>query len=150
MQNRRSAKNLLLTPRLQLPFAIYSTLLAFAFVGASWFILYAESKESLNLIYELTDVGEDAQFLLTTAYANTLYYVSTFALIFILLNLYIGAYLSHKMVGPIVQFIKHAKALQQGDYSSRVQLRPNDGFNDLADELNTLAKNLEETKKQIN
>lgn len=51
------------------------------------------------------------------------------------------------MVGPVVQFVRHVKALKDDDYSSRVNIRPKDGFYDLAKALNELAENLEEKNK---
>ena len=72
--------------------------------------------------------------------------ITAFAVIFVLINFLISSVISHRMVGPVVQFIRHVKALTGGEYASRVNIRPKDGFYDLADELNKLAETLEHKK----
>jgi nitrogen fixation/metabolism regulation signal transduction histidine kinase len=74
-------------------------------------------------------------------------YLILFSILFIVSNIVIAAVVSHKMVGPIVQFLRHTQCLRNKDFSSRIQLRKNDGFSELANELNELANDLENKSK---
>jgi signal transduction histidine kinase len=51
---------------------------------------------------------------------------------------------THRLIGPTLPIRRHIKALRDGLYSHRVVLRKHDGLQDVADELNALAKTLEE------
>lgn len=52
---------------------------------------------------------------------------------------------THRVVGPLVPFDRHVDALNQGDYSHRIQLRKNDLplMAEHAEKLNSLAETLE-------
>jgi signal transduction histidine kinase len=50
---------------------------------------------------------------------------------------------THRMIGPVLPIMRHVNALKDGFYSHRVKLRRYDSFQELADELNTLAETLE-------
>lgn len=145
-KNKRSVKNLILSPRLQLPFAFYSILSAIIFSSLCLYVFYIETTDSIKLILELTDVGDEAVEALKLTSLKSLKYILILTCLFVFSNVFVAARLSHKMVGPVVQFLKHTKSLQKGDFTSRVHLRPNDGFYDLANELNELAEVLEKTK----
>jgi hypothetical protein len=56
------------------------------------------------------------------------------------------AYL-HRVVGPIVALERHLRALQRGEYASRISLRSSDHlYAELADQLNDLASRLDSTR----
>ena len=148
MLKRRSIKNLILVPRLQLPFALFSIINTFIFVIVSLSVFYFKSHEALALILELTDVSKESEMLLVEIIDSSTVILLLIALIFIVISVFIAAYFSHRMVGPVVQFVKHAKALGEENYGSRIKIRSKDGFSELADELNNLAKKLEQTKNR--
>jgi len=54
---------------------------------------------------------------------------------------------THRMIGPTLPIMRHIKALKDGFYSHRVQLRRHDCFQELANELNALAETLEKRKQ---
>ena len=145
-QTRRSIKNLILAPRLQLPFALYSTLATVVFVGSSLAVLAWIGNDSINLILTLTDAPAETEKIFRSIFKKSGLIITAFAVIFVLINFLISSVISHRMVGPVVQFIRHVKALTGGEYASRVNIRPKDGFYDLADELNKLAETLEHKK----
>ena len=55
---------------------------------------------------------------------------------------------SHRVFGPLVAIRRHIEKLTEGDYSSRVQLRSADEFQNLAEDLNRLAEALEAKVKK--
>jgi methyl-accepting chemotaxis protein len=59
----------------------------------------------------------------------------------------IGVALSHRIFGPMVPLVRHIRNLAAGDFSSRAHLRRGDFLAELANELNTLAENLEAGRK---
>jgi len=50
---------------------------------------------------------------------------------------------THRLAGPMVAFKKHIDELKAKNFSSRVSLRKNDQFQDLASKLNELAASME-------
>ncbi len=58
------------------------------------------------------------------------------------------ALFSHRIYGPMVAIRKHLSALLSGDYDHRTQLRKNDEFKEVAEDLNRLCEKLgEKTSK---
>ena len=66
---------------------------------------------------------------------------------YLLLNVILSVYFTHKMIGPTIAFRRHIRALGCGDYTSRVYLRRGDAFVEVAEDLNRLAEVME-TKAQ--
>jgi signal transduction histidine kinase len=62
--------------------------------------------------------------------------------VFAVLGLFIGLMLSHRIYGPMIPIRNHVSKLINGDYSSRIHLRPSDEFKELASDLNALAERL--------
>ena len=147
MKNKRSIQNLILAPRLQMPFALYSTLATLLFVAASIGVLTWVGNDSISLILALTDAPKETQDVLNSVLSKSTLLISALAVIFVLINFSVSLFISHRMVGPVIQFLRHVKALKDEDYSSRVNIRPKDGFYDLAGALNELAESLEEKNK---
>lgn len=144
MRGKRSLKNFLLDARLQLPAAVYSTIAAFWFVSFCGVVVYLNSYDAMSLVIDMTDISTEVETLLWDTINESIGYMAASAVIFIMVNLMIATVVTHKMVGPVVQFCKHVENLRNGEYDSRVVLRKKDGFEDLAAELNKLAETLEE------
>lgn len=64
-------------------------------------------------------------------------------MIVLLLSVGIGIFISHRFLGPAVRIKAMVKALNEGNYSAREQLRNQDEFQDIIAELNKLAAKLE-------
>lgn len=58
-------------------------------------------------------------------------------------SFFLSIIITHSMVGPVYVFERHIRNLLKGEYKSRINLRKNDEFKDLAGLLNDLATQLE-------
>lgn len=136
MLNRR--RKVLLKPFLQIQIGLYS---AVPFGVAMVWILYSQwlrIQRALqlrgldqDLVFEIRELG------LETALSLTL------ALVFFLFcNIALSIVLTFHLIGPTVAFRRHIQALTVGDCSVRTQLRHNDAFTEVADDLNRLSEAL--------
>ncbi len=144
LNEHRKARNLLLRPAFQLKLPLYILLLSMAFLvlGVLFGNLYFQQTYMSTLatstqpeylqqvIARQTQEFKLLSLLLLAVYA---------ALVTVITTIY-----THRLIGPTLPIRRHIKALRDGLYSHRVVLRKHDGLQDVADELNALAKTLEE------
>jgi signal transduction histidine kinase len=52
---------------------------------------------------------------------------------------------THRLIGPAIPMLRHVRALQEGRYTHRLNLRRHDAFIELAEELNRLAETLQDS-----
>jgi len=144
--SRRRAINLGLRPGLQLrlPAIVVGATVAFgllfaAHTQAAYGRFVAIGIEHPGLRALVQDQGRD---FLIVSLAIGLAYVMV-----ILLACLIQA---HRLLGPVVALRRHLEGMKNGDYVSRLSLRTNDPFNDIADDLNELAAILRDQQKRAN
>jgi methyl-accepting chemotaxis protein len=139
-ERRRSVR--LVKPVVQLKLAAYLLVVTFAF----GMLTALNSWSAYGRLYQATlataagpfkqDILEQTQLYLNTSSVLLVGYVV------VVLAVTIGYV--HRLIGPIVAFERHLRALQRGDYTSRVSLRRSDHvYADMADQLNDLAERLE-------
>ena len=61
----------------------------------------------------------------------------------VIVALLFGLMVSHRYNGPVVPLARHLRTLREGNYASRVTLRPGDELGELRDAQNQLAEELE-------
>lgn len=144
LNEHRKARNLLLRPALQLKLPVYILLLSVVFLllgmlfGSLYFQQTYMSMLATSTQPEYLQVAIARQInefrvvsiVLLLAYA---------ALVTVITTIY-----THRLIGPTLPIRRHIKALRDGLYSHRVTLRKQDGLQDVADDLNALARTLEE------
>lgn len=146
-RNDRSFRNLLIDPFVQVRLGLYSILLALIFSAAVAYILYVHLSKFAIIVMALTDVEEEIKALFITYIADTRWWLVLAIICFLLVNVGISIFYTHKLVGPTVAFSRQLKHLISGNYSARVRLRHGDAFTDIADLLNKLAEKLEGEKR---
>jgi signal transduction histidine kinase len=136
---------MLLQPSVQLRLPVYFLLITVAFV-----VVLAVAISSAYRSFYLTIAAEQPAYLerILRAQTQDLVVVSGMVVIGYLLTVLVVSVLqSHRLVGPTVALRRQVEALKNGDYSARVALRRNDAFVELADDLNELARILEQDEK---
>ena len=141
-ENRR-ATNLLLRPMLQLKLALYALILTLVFVSITVLFAKLYFEQTYITLVENTTQAEYIQAVLTEQVhsfksMSLLLLVAYTVLMVVLVLVY-----THRMIGPTLPIMRHIKALKNGFYGHRVKLRRYDCFQELAEELNALAKELE-------
>jgi methyl-accepting chemotaxis protein len=146
INENRKARNLLLKPALQLKLALYALMLSLVFILLTLLFGKLYFEQTYITLVENTTQGEYIQAIITQQMhdfksMSLLLLVGYTVMMVVLITVY-----THRMIGPTLPIMRHIKALKNGFYSHRVQLRRHDCFQELADELNTLAETLEQRK----
>jgi methyl-accepting chemotaxis protein len=146
INENRKARNLLLKPALQLKLALYALMLSLVFILLTLLFGKLYFEQTYITLVENTTQGEYIQAIITQQMhdfksMSLLLLVGYTVMMVVLITVY-----THRMIGPTLPIMRHIKALKNGFYSHRVKLRRHDCFQELADELNTLAETLEQRK----
>ena len=137
----------LLRPRVQLTLAAY--LLAVSFVFGA--LMAFNSWSAYGRLFEGTLSTAAAPFRQDIAEQSRLYMQTSLALAggYVVAMLLVTVAYLHRVVGPTIALERHVRALQRGEYGSRVALRSSDHlYAELADQLNELAARLESTRRR--
>ena len=147
MKNRRELRNILVKPRVQLKYA-------FIFFAGGWltltlyFCLFLENMVqamvSLSATYSIDpEISLILQSTLNRGLTVGLLIGGGMSIALLLM----GAILSHRIFGPMVPTLKTLNELKKGNYSARINYRKQDEFQDVMDEINSLAEQLEARNK---
>lgn len=144
----RRFTNLLLQPLVQMRIGLVNVGASLAFVLLLGFYAYRKLVAFGDVVATLTQADTAVRGLMTDYLGS----IGTTALAaasgFILVNLALSVYLTHKLVGPTIAFRRHIRALAAGDYQARTSLRAGDAFGEVADELNALSAKLNDLQKK--
>lgn len=142
--DRPRRKQVLLQPLLQTKLGLYSMLLSLAFSAAVLGVLHAQWSRLRTWLEWTTQVDGLIDSELASQGSGTLVWLAILILIFFVGNVMISVLATHRLVGPTIAFRRHLESLIAGDYSARTELRSNDAFREVADDLNRLSAALEE------
>ena len=142
-ERRRTIR--MVRPGVQLKLAVYLLAMTFGFA----LLLGFNSWAAYGRLFHGTLATAPAPFAQDIVEQTQPFLKSTLALlggyVIAVLGLTIG-YL-HRVVGPIVAVERHLRALQRGEYSSRLALRSSDHlYAEVAEQLNELASRLETSR----
>jgi hypothetical protein len=144
--NQRKVKNFLLQPLLQLQLAIYTVSLTIVFSAILIAVTYFSFRQTYELILDVTNLPQDVADLVNEYIANSAGWLAGAILLYLVINILITIFLTHRMIGPTIAFRRHIRALMDGNYSSRINLRKGDAFVEVAEDLNSLAEQMEKKK----
>lgn len=143
--DRRKISNVIVDPgallRLSIPF--FAMLLV-----CTGTIILIHHRVLKILAHAQTTPGEnDAAIGALTAALNVITMTGTWGMgIFGIVCVGMWIIYSHRIFGPTVPIQRHLDNLNEGNYESRIKLRPGDEFGPIADKLNTLAEKLQARK----
>ena len=140
---RRKIKNILLAPKAHFGTAIFIFALGFLFISILFGVLLFRLNDMIQTLASLAQDPEQA----AAATANTSIVLMTtycfLLLSFLCSALFLGLTITHRYLGPMVPIQRHVKNLLEGKFDKRIQLRKNDQFKELAEDLNRLAARLQ-------
>jgi HAMP domain-containing protein/preprotein translocase subunit SecG len=144
LDERRKATNFLQQPGLQLQLPLFVLLLTGAFLLLVLVLGNLYFEQTFLTMMETTSQTEYLQPVVneqTREFRNiTVLLLAVYAVLVVVVTI---AY-THRLIGPMLPVMRHVKALQEGLYEHRVKLRRTDAFQELAAELNELARVLEQ------
>ena len=146
---KRRLRNILLQPLVQVKLGMYSICLAFLFSIVIMTLLYMNFYRFYDMVLELTDLREEVSMLLQGYIMDATGWLLTTVIVYLIMNIAISVYYTHRLVGPTYAFRRHIDLLRNGDFDSRVQLRKGDAFEEVANDLNDLASQLDTNNGQI-
>ena len=141
---RRSVLRFLLERTFQLKYAALDlayVIIAISTIGALGFSRFPEILDA----YALAGLTSEAINL-------KLFAVSGFVLLLVLnccLTFVFSIVLSHRIAGPIFVFNRTLKAMAEGDYSQRINIRKLDEFRSTGEAINLIADKLERVEKEL-
>ncbi|MEI6399474.1 MAG: hypothetical protein WCO71_11955, partial [Pseudomonadota bacterium] len=139
---KRSFKNWILKPFLQVKMGLYSIVLALTFSASLAAILYLQLNQFVIAIIQLTDIEDEVRVLLSEAWDRTRWWMTVILAVFVFANIALSVISTHRLVGPTVAFRRHIQELIKGNYQAKTVLRKHDEFREVGDELNTLSDTL--------
>ena len=141
---QRKASNLLLQPGYQLKLPVYILLLSATFVLVGLLLGNLYFEQTYVTMIQNTTQSEYLQQVINQQLQE--FRGMSFLLLFVymLLTIVITTVYTHRLVGPVIPLSRHIKALTEGRYAHRVNLRRNDALQELAAQLNELAETLEQ------
>lgn len=144
LPQRRRPVNLLLRPKLQIRYILVLLITGLLMLLSVFVFVFRSFSNLIARVVEYPGAGEEVRLLLEQTLESTAAVFVIFAVAFSLLTFWFGAIVTHRIIGPMVPIRRQIQALTKGDYSARGKLRANDDFVDIMDDLNDLARALEE------
>jgi len=142
----RKFKNLLLKPLLQVKLGLYSILMSSVFVVTFCSVLLVSFHHLFELILDFTDLRQEVIDVIQSGLYGIAGWLFLIVAVYFLASVLLSVVYTHRLIGPTIAFRRHIRALADGDYDSRINLRKNDAFVEVAEELNTLAEVLGQKK----
>jgi methyl-accepting chemotaxis protein len=141
--SRRKTINLLLQPNLQLKLPLYVLLVTLMYALLLWAVLYRGFEGFYKFIMLQSNVGEQVGPIIKYQTNAVITVLSVMTIAYVILIIGLSVIYLHRLVGPTIAFRRHIRALRNGEYSSRIKLRKNDAFREVAQDLNDLAASLD-------
>lgn len=142
-QHKRKLSNYLLQPLIQVKLGLYSIILSIAFGLVMTWLFYINFYRLYDMILELTDLKEEISLMLSSHIQDSIAWMAIGMILYFLLVTLTSVFYTHRLVGPTYAFRRHIQELAKGNYQSRVNLRKNDAFAEVAEDLNQLADALQ-------
>ena len=148
-QDKRKFRNYFLQPLLQIKLGLYSIILTAVFSLTVAIILYLNLVDFAAIIFALTDSESEIRELFTEYVSHTRWWIFLLILGFLATNIAVSVIFTHKLVGPTIAFRNQLEMLRKGDFSREITLRKGDAFEEVAEEINLLTKQLAENNGKI-
>lgn len=142
MKQRRNLKNFLINPRYQLKYIFWLTFTGFLLIGINAFTFYWYVSENYAILVELSPMTDEAKNQLYSELNHIVLALAIFSGLFLAAVATLGVILSHRTAGPMFHFKRVFKDIRTGKKQSRIHLRPNDDFQDVAQEFNSMMDSL--------
>lgn len=151
MKNKRKLVNFIINPKYQFKYIFWLTISGFVIILLYSFMFYKYMKENYLILVDLSPMDDSTKKILYKELTEVSFQLLYISLGFLVIISIFGIILSHRVAGPMYHFKKIFKEIKNGNYHSRINLRPKDDFKDVASEfnemMNLLEKNLN-TKKE--
>ena len=144
VNEHRKAANVLVRPGFQLRLPFYILLLTISFIGLTLLMGNLYLEQAYISMIENTTQSEYLQQIITDQISAFKVISLLILVVYSVLVVIITSIYTHRLLGPMIPITRHLKALSEGFYSHRLNLRKKDEMHELANQLNGLADVLEQ------
>lgn len=142
-KNRRTASGVWVRPKAQMKQAFAIVLVGIIYQMALIGVLGYFSNKSFQIIAQVYHIEPEAVAVVTDSIFSNVLIVLALGVVLGVLAIFIWVRMNHRFFGPLVPISRHIDDLCAGNYTSRLKLRKDDEWQELADGLNKLAGTLE-------
>jgi hypothetical protein len=143
MQNKRQIKNFLINPAFQFKFALIPAISSIIAVIIAIFICTFYLKNAyFQFMNASTDYSPELVNYFTDQLNTTILILTISLTSLIIIIVFMGIYLTHKVAGPIYKMEKHIEKILREKSLEPLYFREGDEFQDLALKFNDLIKNV--------
>ena len=135
---KRSLKNFLINPLYQLKYIFWISAAGLALILGNALVFYYYIRENYELLIELSPMDDSTKAQLYRELYEIIIKLSLVGCGFVIVSMLIGVVISHRTAGPMYHFKRVFNELKNGKTSSRIRLRPNDDFQDVAQAFNEM------------
>ena len=146
VNEHRKATNVLVRPGFQLRLPFYILLLTMSFIALTLLMGNLYLEQAYISMIENTTQSEYLQQIITDQISAFKVISLLILAVYSVLVVIITSVYTHRLLGPMIPITRHLKALSEGFYSHRLNLRKKDEMHELANQLNGLAEVLEQRK----
>ena len=145
-RSNRNFKTILIEPFKQLKLGLYVFALAITFVVATAMVFYTAFTQQYQHVMEIFQVVDPTykwELVTNDVFMKNAIRLGVLLCGFIVSLFYVVFKVTHKYYGPLVSIARFVDGIAKGDYSQRLVLRKGDELQQLANDLNQMAVNLE-------
>ena len=145
-KERRKISSLLIEPFKQVKFGLVLLAVStFFLIVLAYFILEAFNAQYAQLmeLYQVTDEGSRYALITNDLFKRHMIQLGLVYFVYMLVFFSLVIKLTHRFYGPTLAISRFVSQMKQGNYAYRLSLRKTDELQSVAQELNSLAEDLE-------
>jgi len=146
-KSQRKFKNFIINPQYQMKYIFWLTFTGLFLVVLNASVFYHYISENYAILVELSPMTDEAKNQLYAELRDLIWVLGSVSLFFLVATSILGVIYSHRSAGPLYHFKRIFTEITQGKTESRVRLRPNDDFQDVAQAFNSMMDQIEKPKK---
>ncbi len=139
---KRSIKNYVLNPRMQLRIGIYFVAFGFGMAAFMTLVFYMQIQQIEALIYSIQGMPTEIQYEIGLMLSSLVKVMILFFFVFIISSVIYGLIVSHRIAGPMHAILAYIEDLKKGNYESSRKLRDYDELGPIMTSLHELADKL--------
>lgn len=137
-RSQRKFRNILINPRYQLKYVFWLSASGLALTLLYSAIFYFFTRENYTILVDMSPMDAAAKDQLHRELGQIVVMMGVISLGFLSVVCALGVWMSHRTAGPLFHFKRVFAAIQSGDTSARIRLRPGDDFQDVAGAFNAM------------
>ena len=142
-KHQRKLVNLIINPRYQLKYILWTGLTGLTLTAINASIFYTYIRENYQVLVDLSPMEDEVKAQLYRELHQVVWLLFGFSVLFIIGVSILGLFLSHRTAGPMYHFKRVFREIIEGKRESRIRLRPNDDFRDVAELCNQMIDHLQ-------